>query len=177
MPFGGILVEYAGWPSVFYVFGKSIGLPVKFGLSLYLSHQKHRYWTFNWMCLETYNVITLDWGIFLNIILNNHPLVYSQYQWTKTILQLLISWLTDSGFKNSIYPYCANQFIHISGSAGILWFIVWLVVSYETPAIHPTISNVERDYIEAAIGIQDSSTIQKVIIESQLGWEWQYYSK
>lgn len=38
------------------------------------------------------------------------------------------------------------------GSFGIFWYMFWILVSYESPAAHPTISPEERKYIEDAIG-------------------------
>lgn len=38
------------------------------------------------------------------------------------------------------------------GSFGICWYLFWILVSYESPAAHPTITPEERKYIEEAIG-------------------------
>lgn len=38
------------------------------------------------------------------------------------------------------------------GSFGIFWYMFWILVSYESPAAHPTITPEERKYIEDAIG-------------------------
>lgn len=38
------------------------------------------------------------------------------------------------------------------GVFGIIWYIFWLLLAYNSPAIHPTISEEERTYIEASIG-------------------------
>ncbi|XP_076199952.1 vesicular glutamate transporter 2 isoform X2 [Aptenodytes patagonicus] len=38
------------------------------------------------------------------------------------------------------------------GSFGIVWYMFWLLVSYESPAKHPTITDEERRYIEESIG-------------------------
>ncbi|TRY59805.1 hypothetical protein DNTS_035234 [Danionella cerebrum] len=38
------------------------------------------------------------------------------------------------------------------GSVGIFWYLFWILVSYESPAVHPTITPEERKYIEDAIG-------------------------
>lgn len=38
------------------------------------------------------------------------------------------------------------------GSFGIFWYIFWLMVSYESPAKHPTITEEEKKYIEESIG-------------------------
>uniref|UniRef100_A0A4W4E5Q5 Major facilitator superfamily (MFS) profile domain-containing protein n=1 Tax=Electrophorus electricus TaxID=8005 RepID=A0A4W4E5Q5_ELEEL len=37
-------------------------------------------------------------------------------------------------------------------SFGIVWYMFWILVSYESPAEHPTISDEERCYIEESIG-------------------------
>ena len=33
----------------------------------------------------------------------------------------------------------------------ILWYIIWEIFAYESPAVHPTISESERNYIEESI--------------------------
>ncbi|PNI29286.1 SLC17A7 isoform 4, partial [Pan troglodytes] len=48
-----------------------------------------------------------------------------------------------SGWSSVFYVY---------GSFGIFWYLFWLLVSYESPALHPSISEEERKYIEDAIG-------------------------
>uniref|UniRef100_A0A673YAT8 Vesicular glutamate transporter 1 n=1 Tax=Salmo trutta TaxID=8032 RepID=A0A673YAT8_SALTR len=49
-----------------------------------------------------------------------------------------------SGWSSVFYVY---------GSFGIFWYLFWILVSYESPAAHPTITEQERKYIEEAIGI------------------------
>uniref|UniRef100_A0A6Q2XV48 Vesicular glutamate transporter 1 n=1 Tax=Esox lucius TaxID=8010 RepID=A0A6Q2XV48_ESOLU len=41
---------------------------------------------------------------------------------------------------------------YVYGSFGIAWYLFWILVSYESPAAHPTITPEERKYIEEAIG-------------------------
>ncbi|XP_032766974.1 vesicular glutamate transporter 3 isoform X2 [Rattus rattus] len=41
---------------------------------------------------------------------------------------------------------------YIYGMFGIIWYMFWLLQAYECPAVHPTISNEERTYIETSIG-------------------------
>lgn len=38
------------------------------------------------------------------------------------------------------------------GCFGIFWYMFWVLVSYESPAEHPTITDEERRYIEDSIG-------------------------
>uniref|UniRef100_A0A8C6LBF9 Vesicular glutamate transporter 1 n=1 Tax=Nothobranchius furzeri TaxID=105023 RepID=A0A8C6LBF9_NOTFU len=47
-----------------------------------------------------------------------------------------------SGWSSVFYVY---------GSFGILWYCFWILVSYESPAAHPTITEEERKYIEESI--------------------------
>ncbi|KAK1789886.1 hypothetical protein P4O66_015767, partial [Electrophorus voltai] len=74
MPLAGILVQYSGWSSVFYIYGE---------------------------------------------LINNLPVIWA---------------------------------ICKMGSFGILWYMFWILVSYESPAEHPTITDEERRYIEESIG-------------------------
>ena len=39
-----------------------------------------------------------------------------------------------------------------AGSFGMVWYLFWILVSYESPAEHPTITDEERTYIEESIG-------------------------
>uniref|UniRef100_A0A8C9SWJ0 Solute carrier family 17 member 6b n=1 Tax=Scleropages formosus TaxID=113540 RepID=A0A8C9SWJ0_SCLFO len=48
-----------------------------------------------------------------------------------------------SGWSSVFYLY---------GCFGIVWYMFWILVSYESPAVHPNISDEERKYIEESIG-------------------------
>jgi len=41
---------------------------------------------------------------------------------------------------------------YVSGGLGLLWYICWILLVYDTPAKHPTISIRERTYIENCLG-------------------------
>ncbi|XP_066541453.1 vesicular glutamate transporter 3 isoform X2 [Hoplias malabaricus] len=41
---------------------------------------------------------------------------------------------------------------YVYGVFGIIWYTFWLLLAYESPAEHPTISEEERTYIETTIG-------------------------
>lgn len=57
-----------------------------------------------------------------------------------------------------------------SGSFGIFWYLFWLLVSYESPALHPSISEEERKYIEDAIG-ESAKLMNPVTVGQRLrGW-------
>ncbi|XP_039555414.1 vesicular glutamate transporter 1-like, partial [Passer montanus] len=45
-----------------------------------------------------------------------------------------------------------SSVFYVYGSFGVLWYFFWVLVSYESPAQHPTISPEERKYIEESIG-------------------------
>lgn len=44
---------------------------------------------------------------------------------------------------------CNN--IYILGTAGILWWLFWCVLVYDTPSSHPRISKEEREYLEETV--------------------------
>ncbi|CAB1312322.1 unnamed protein product [Coregonus sp. 'balchen'] len=44
------------------------------------------------------------------------------------------------------------------GSFGIFWYLFWILVSYESPAAHPTITEEEQKYIEEAIGMSAANS-------------------
>lgn len=103
MPLAGILVQYSGWSSVFYVYGET---PVT---------------------TMTATAFRVSFTVFL------------LYFWTKYFL------LFSSCTRPSPLPPPA-------GSFGIIWYCFWFLVSYESPAAHPTITEEERKYIEESIG-------------------------
>lgn len=41
---------------------------------------------------------------------------------------------------------------YLSGIIGIVWFVCWHFLVFETPAEHPRISAEEREYIEMSLG-------------------------
>lgn len=43
-------------------------------------------------------------------------------------------------------------FVYTSGMTGSVWFILWMLLVWETPAAHPRISQAERRYIEESLG-------------------------
>ncbi|XP_043938539.1 vesicular glutamate transporter 2 [Protopterus annectens] len=45
-----------------------------------------------------------------------------------------------------------SSVFYVYGSFGIIWYMFWILVSYESPAKHPTITVEERTYIEESIG-------------------------
>ena len=38
------------------------------------------------------------------------------------------------------------------GGVGVLWFIMWTMLTHDRPANHPRISIKEREYIQSSIG-------------------------
>ncbi|KAF7480425.1 Hypothetical predicted protein [Marmota monax] len=64
-----------------------------------------------------------------------------------------------SGWSSVFYVY---------GSFGIFWYLFWLLVSYESPALHPSISEEERKYIEDAIG-ESAKLMNPVTVRGQAG--------
>jgi hypothetical protein len=41
---------------------------------------------------------------------------------------------------------------YIFGGLGVVWFVVWLFLVYDTPALHPYISIQEQNYIISQVG-------------------------
>lgn len=47
---------------------------------------------------------------------------------------------------------------HLSGVVGIIWYVAWYLLVFDSPATHPRIATEERRYIESALG----QTVDKV---------------
>lgn len=61
------------------------------------------------------------------------------------------SWRLHFSFSFPCLLVCLSSSLP-SGSFGIMWYCFWYLVSYESPAAHPTITEEERKYIEESIG-------------------------
>jgi ACS family sodium-dependent inorganic phosphate cotransporter-like MFS transporter 5 len=44
---------------------------------------------------------------------------------------------------------------NISGGIACVWFLVWTLFAYNTPADHPKISREEREFIESSVGMKE----------------------
>ena len=45
-----------------------------------------------------------------------------------------------------------NLIVFFLGGVGVLWFIMWTMLTHDRPANHPRISIKEREYIQSSIG-------------------------
>ena len=55
----------------------------------------------------------------------------------------------------------------IVGIFGIIWFVAWLIVVFNTPADHPRISPEEQRYIESSIGSQIDDNHSKKVTQKR----------
>uniref|UniRef100_UPI00358FB109 vesicular glutamate transporter 2 isoform X1 n=1 Tax=Myxine glutinosa TaxID=7769 RepID=UPI00358FB109 len=58
---------------------------------------------------------------------------------------------------------------YVYGTFGILWFFFWLLLSFESPTKHPTITEEERTYIEKSIG--ESGRLISVTAKFKTPWK------
>ncbi|XP_050549186.1 sialin-like isoform X2 [Daktulosphaira vitifoliae] len=81
------------------------------------------------------------------------------------------SWFVSAYIGNSvgtavIYMTCGYLIdlynweivFYLTGAIGLLWYICWTYFVYESPAVHPTITEEEKSYIESSIGKQIKSS-------------------
>nr|XP_020461913.1 vesicular glutamate transporter 1-like isoform X2 [Monopterus albus] len=54
-----------------------------------------------------------------------------------------------------------SSVFYVYGSFGVMWYCFWILVSYESPAAHPTITEEEKNYIEESIGELAQHSISK----------------
>ena len=59
----------------------------------------------------------------------------------------------------------AHLLFSLAGIFGILWFLVWTVLAFNSPADHPRISDKERDYIESSLAAK-RTTLKKVATDT-----------
>uniref|UniRef100_A0A8C6UWA9 Solute carrier family 17 member 6a n=1 Tax=Neogobius melanostomus TaxID=47308 RepID=A0A8C6UWA9_9GOBI len=64
-----------------------------------------------------------------------------------------------------------SSVFYVYGSFGIVWYMFWILVSYESPAEHPTITEEEKRYIEESIG----ETAQLMGAMEKFGTPWRKF--
>lgn len=61
-----------------------------------------------------------------------------------------------------------SSVFYLYGSFGLVWYVFWVLVSYESPAAHPTITDEERTYIEESIG--ESANLMGALEKYKTPW-------
>uniref|UniRef100_H3AW83 Vesicular glutamate transporter 1 n=1 Tax=Latimeria chalumnae TaxID=7897 RepID=H3AW83_LATCH len=61
-----------------------------------------------------------------------------------------------------------SSVFYVYGSFGVLWYMFWILVSYESPAQHPTITPEERTYIEESIG--EGAKLMNPLVKFKTPW-------
>ena len=54
-------------------------------------------------------------------------------------------------------------FVFNSGMFGILWYVAWFVLAFDSPSVHPTITEEERAYIELSAVNTEEVTLHEII--------------
>ncbi|XP_053609606.1 putative inorganic phosphate cotransporter [Plodia interpunctella] len=103
-----------------------------------------------------------------------------------TVISLPISgWLCTLDFGGG-WPLC----FYLFGGLGIVWFIAWMLLVYDSPQRHPRICPKEVEYITACIGPQDDHPSMSIpwgkfltcvplwaILIAQCGQSWLFYTQ
>uniref|UniRef100_A0A8D3EAJ6 Solute carrier family 17 member 8 n=1 Tax=Scophthalmus maximus TaxID=52904 RepID=A0A8D3EAJ6_SCOMX len=64
-----------------------------------------------------------------------------------------------------------SSVFYIYGVFGIIWYVMWLLLAYGSPAEHPTITDEERMYIETTIG----ETINQLSVTEKFNTPWRRF--
>ncbi|KAK1798425.1 hypothetical protein P4O66_007881, partial [Electrophorus voltai] len=183
MPLAGILVQYSGWSSVFYVYDWfKVLWSDETKIEVFGADHTRGVWREDGTAYDPKNTIPtvkhgggniMLWGCFsakgpshlvringkmdstayLEILAKNlcssiidlkmgHHFIFQQDNCPKHTAKKINAWFKREKIKVLQWP----------SSFGILWYLFWMLVSYESPAAHPTITPEERKYIEEAIG-------------------------
>ncbi|XP_026327407.1 sialin-like isoform X2 [Hyposmocoma kahamanoa] len=103
-----------------------------------------------------------------------------------TVISLPLSgWLCTLQLDNG-WPLC----FYVFGGLGIIWFIAWMFLVYDTPQSHPRICPKEVEYITLAIGPQEDKSGVSIpwlrfltcvplwaILIAQCGQSWLFYTQ
>ncbi|XP_026678831.1 sialin-like [Diaphorina citri] len=74
--------------------------------------------------------------------------------------QFITSYLGSSFGVALSYPLCGvvidtlgwEAAFYVTGALGVVWWVVWMIVVYDTPDQHPRVSAEEKEYIQQALG-------------------------
>ncbi|XP_060594913.1 sialin-like [Ruditapes philippinarum] len=85
-----------------------------------------------------------------------------------TVFALPISgWLCDQKTFAGGWP----SVFYVFGGIACVWFLVWTLFAYNTPADHPKISREEREFIESSVGMkEDIATPWGAILRCPAVW-------
>ncbi|KAL4707820.1 hypothetical protein ACJJTC_001766 [Scirpophaga incertulas] len=103
-----------------------------------------------------------------------------------TVISLPISgWLCTLDYAGG-WPLC----FYLFGGLGVVWFIAWMFLVYDTPQCHPRICPHEVEYITATIGPQEDKSNMSIpwckfltcvplwaILIAQCGQSWLFYTQ
>uniref|UniRef100_A0A8C6PUP0 Solute carrier family 17 member 8 n=1 Tax=Nothobranchius furzeri TaxID=105023 RepID=A0A8C6PUP0_NOTFU len=73
--------------------------------------------------------------------------------------------------SQSMTNFSFDSFFSQTGVFGIIWYIFWLLLAYGSPADHPTITEEEQMYIEAAIG----ETLNQLSVTEKFKTPWRRF--
>lgn len=173
MPLAGILVQYSGWSSVFYVYGKTDGSScARYAAFVRLRKERGDELQFCGSTLKSLTVgessetdfssQTVHWffpPVFWCV--NKLPKSFSLDRSQSAFLSTFDSIWKNQAAKHSLLRselwallemFRIFSVCNVAGCFGIFWYMFWILVSYESPAEHPTITDEERCYIEESIG-------------------------
>jgi len=80
-------------------------------------------------------------------------LVFSGEQCGYVVGMLLGGFLSDHGFAGG-WP----SVFYVIGSASCVWAVGWFLLCHNSPSTHPRISQAERQYLEAEVGVSEKRT-------------------
>lgn len=93
------------------------------------------------------------------------------------LLNFLLFTFKGSSFGTAVtYVMCGyliamfgwESVYYVTGGMGFVWYVAWMLLVYDTPAEHPTISVKERAYIENCITKTSQSKAKPVSKNNEL---------
>ncbi|XP_077288213.1 putative inorganic phosphate cotransporter [Arctopsyche grandis] len=112
-------------------------------------------------------------------------IVYAGSNFGSVVSFPLSGWLCTLEWGGG-WPLC----FYLFGGLGIVWFIAWIFLVYDTPQSHPRICRQELEYIRWTIGIHVDAKARPIpwghflrslplwaILVTQCGLSWQFYTQ
>ena len=159
MPISGLLTRYdfdGGWPAVFYSFGKNNSLQnnlLRYRQVTFAVNSSPFFFFSEGLLTVRKRYSTLRSSFILQVLCS-YLFIQKLYRSKCKLIGPLIKIICSQEYCRERSKLLRLTLLRShfncfqTGVFGILWYVAWYVLAFESPSAHPTITEYERSYIE-----------------------------